>query len=330
MKRKKLAIIIPTYNRLNCIRYYLETQLGHFQTHGIDVIVYDSSEDSDIQSCVSEFCEAGFDNLLYKRYDNGGDTRAIDDKVFSACCEFCMEYEYLWFSSDGTIFQIDKVWPSVSSGIEQHYDLLVLNHINASHREDQLYSDSRTLLRDCGWILTMLGTGIVSTNVIMEVVRRFPVSNREHLGLWYPLAYFCVLAERPIKAMWLGCQNTYYENPYRTDAFWKVNGDALWQWGEVWVQAIEALPPFYDEVKADVIRSWDKHAKLFSIKGLMGMRAQGQITFCDVVKFRKYIKRITDTGVMWFYIITLPGNQLVLSWIRKIYRAIKKARRELQ
>lgn len=324
MKKKPLAIIIPTYNRLNCVRYYLEMQLEHFQRHNIDVIIYDSSDNDDIRLCVEVFQRTGYENLVYRRYEESLNTKAIDEKVFAACCEMYPKYEYIWFSSDGTVFKIDELWPSICRGMEGMCDLIVLNHQNAFNQVDTVYNDSKTLLHDCGWILTMLGTGIVSSEVVQEAVERFPTTSREAFWLWHPLAYFYVFAARPIKAVWLGCQHTYEENPFRTDAFWKVNGDALWQWGEVWVQAIEALPPFYDEVKPYVMKSWDEHARLFSLKGLLGLRAQGQISFADVVKYGKNIGKITNTWAMWFYIITLPGNQAALSWVRKMYRIMKR------
>lgn len=330
MEKKKLAIIIPTCNRLGCIRYYLETQLERFREYGVDVILYDSSDDDGVLNCADTFCRSGFQNLIYKRYEEAGNVRAIDDKVFSACRELHGQYEYIWFSSDGTVFQIDSIWPSVSRGMEQGRDLLVLNHAHSSNIADRTYTDSRALLQDCGWILTMLGTGIVSARLIRETVERFPVTSRTDFWLWYPLAYFYTLAGRPVDAVWLGCQTPYRENPFRTDAFWKLNGDALWQWGKVWVESIEALPAFYDDVKAGVIRSWDAHTRLFSIKGLMGMRAQGQITHSDVVRYRAYIKKITDTKAVWFYIITLPGARTLLSWVRRMYRAIQKKGRERQ
>lgn len=324
MGKKTLAIVIPTYNRLECVKYYLDTQLESFQCCGIDVIIYDSSENSDIRNYVLGLCESGFQNLIYRHYSGQNNMRAIDEKVFSACCEICLDYEYIWFSSDGTVFQIENLWPSIHRHIKYGYDLIVLNHVNASNKEDKYYIDSKALLHDCGWILTMLGTGVVSTKVIKATIDHFPISIKENFWLWYPLAYFYMFAGRPIKAVWLGCQNVYLENPFRTDAFWKANGDALWQWGKVWVEAIDDLPPFYNDVKDDVIRSWDIHAHLFSIKGLLGMRAQGQISFSDVIQYKKYIGRITDTNPIWFYIITLFGNQTVLSWIRKIYRITKK------
>lgn len=328
MEKKALAIIIPTYNRLDCVKYYLDTQLEAFQNCGIDVVIYDSSEDSEVRDYVLKLCESGFQNLIYKHYHGEKNTRAIDEKVFSACREMCSDYEYIWFSSDGTVFQIENLWLSISNYIKCRYDVIVLNHINARNEEDKYYCDSKTLLHDCGWILTMLGAGIVSTKVMEETMKQFPTSSKKNFWLWYPLAYFYLFAERPIKAVWLGCQNVYLENPFRTDAFWKVNGDALWQWGEVWVESIEALPGFYDDVKDDVIRSWDAHAHLFSVKGILGMKAQGQISFSDVIRYKKYLGKITDTKPIWFYIITLFGNQRALSWVRKIYREMKEKRAE--
>lgn len=326
MNKKPLAIIIPTYNRLDCVQYYLETKLSAFRECGIDVIIYDSSDKDDIRQCVQRLCDAGVENLIYRRYDGRLNKKAIDEKVFAACSEFCLEYEYIWLSSDGTVFHIERLWPSICRAMKENVDMIVLNHQNADNALERRYENGRELLHDCGWILTMLGAGIVSGEVVREAVKHVPISGRDNFLLWHPLAYFYVFAERPIQALWLGIQNTYEENPYRTDAFWKVNGDALWQWGEVWVQAIESLPACYNEVKEPVLKSWDKYARLFSVKGLMGLRAQGQITFSDVVKYKRYIPKITDTNVGWFYLITLPGNQAVLSWIRKIYRTIKRKR----
>ena len=323
MYKKPLVFIIPTCDRLECIKYYLDTQLESFNKHNIDIVIYDSSMNDDVRHYVERLIKCGCKNLAYKKYDSYNQ-RAIDDKVFCACREFSCQYEYLWFSSDGTVFQIDNLWEEVFACIKNRYDLIVLNHKHSDNKEKQLYFETKKLLLNCGWILTMLGAGIVSADVVCKAVNDFPPESKENFWLWYPLAYFHAYAEQPFKSIWLDLDCAYCENPFRKDAFWKLNGDALWQWGEVWVSAIESLPDYYDDVKQEIIRSWDKHTRLFSPKGLMGMRAQGQIKMSDVTAYRKYIPQITDTSLFWFYLITLPGTKNLLKIIRNIYRLSKK------
>lgn len=326
MSKNSLAFIIPTCDRTECVKYYLDAQSENFNKYDIDVIIYDSSTSNNLKDYVEGLVKNGHKNLIYKTYKSDNQ-RAIDDKVYCACREFCCQYDYLWFSSDGTVFQIDNLWDDISECIKNNYDLIVLNHKHSEIQDRQLFFETKTLLYSCGWILTMLGMGIVSGKVIYNAVINYPVDSKENFWLWYPLSYFYEYANQPFKSIWLAGDCSYYENPLRKDAFWKLNGDALWQWGEVWVSAIESLPEYYDDVKQDVIRSWDRHTRLFSLKGLLSMRAQGQIKFSDVKAYRKYIPQITDTNLLWFYIITLPGTQKILKIIRNIYKNNKKYRR---
>lgn len=325
MSKKRLALIIPTYNRPQCVDYYLGKRLNQFAERNIDVIIFDSSTSEETKTTVQKYQKKGAKNLFYSYFhEEQIDIRSIDRKVYIACKKYAECYDYLWFSSDGTVFDIKGLWNELSAAMEVEADYIAVNHIMADDFQRRQYSDSRNFLCDYSWELTLIGANIISTKHLLKAVRQYPVITGDDFWYWLPLACFHLFAYQKIKAIVLGNSCPYEMNPLRADPFWKKNGDTIWQWAKIWPEAIDALPAYYDDIKEIVIRSQEEHMHVFTIKSLLGMKASGQISFKDVVRYKTYLVRVTETSILWFYVITLFGNRRILTAIRGIYRKVKK------
>lgn len=322
-QRRTLGLIIPTKNRPESIRYYLEKRWQGFLHLDIDIIIYDSSDNSQTELISEEFRRLGGENIHYARYEPAGNIHAIDHKVYCASRLFCDKYDYLWFSSDGTVMNIEEIAASLFSLMDQDYDWIILDNLACPSCETKVYYDSRNLLQECGWFMTMLGTNIISKRLVKRAVEEQPVSPEKDYWLWLPFAYFNMLAEEEICAIHYAGTTSYHINKARQDSFWKLEGNVLWQWAFVWPEAVRLLPPCYDYVKHDVMRSHDKHTGLFSLKSLISMEEYDCITFKKVLQYRHNLSLVTKTSVGWFYLISLFGSKRVIKCAKTIYHRIK-------
>lgn len=322
--KKKLAFILPTSNRPASISYYLEKQIDAFSSCKIDVIVFDSSDTDETKQIVERYQKQGISNLIYHFFvEKEIDKRAIDRKVYTACKLYAAQYEYLWFSSDSTVFDIVSLWNELEFAMNEKLDYIVWNHIQEKHPKERYYNDSRFFLLEYSWVMTLLGANVISSKCLLEAVHQFPVSNGDDFSFWIPLAIFHLFSERKINAKVLGHPLPYAMNPARGDPFWKQSGDTLWQWAKVWPEAVDALPCYYNEIKENIIRSQEKHMKMFTFKSLLSMRASGQIHLQDVIKYRTNISRVSKTPIWCFYLITILGNRKLLTMIKKVYKSMK-------
>ena len=68
--RPKLVICIPTYNRSSVISQVLDHEAGMLKENGIDIIIYDSSENRETENIFETYKNKGFDNLFLKKVDS--------------------------------------------------------------------------------------------------------------------------------------------------------------------------------------------------------------------------------------------------------------------
>lgn len=102
-----------------------------------------------------------------------------------------------------------------------------------------------------------------------------------------------------------------------------ANRDVLWQWAVIWPEAVDALPSYYDPVKAAVIKE-QNNQRLFSLKGFLKLKASGNLPLCDIKKYKLYLKRVSDVPVFIVYLISILGREEFLLWLYRIFIMRKK------
>ena len=71
MEKNLLAVIIPTYNRPENITFCLNAQMSALSARGVDLIIFDSSENNETQLAVQTYKymhPAQAEHLFYERY----------------------------------------------------------------------------------------------------------------------------------------------------------------------------------------------------------------------------------------------------------------------
>lgn len=327
----ELGFIIPTYNRPECVEYYLASQMEAFAAREINVVVFDSSENDDTRIVVEAFTAKNPKAAKYLHYDryegNKADLRALDKKVFTACQRYMGQYKYLWFSGDGTVFDIALLWGDIQMLMAQDMDYIAVDSTQFNvwkPRADgvEYYTDSCTFFKECGWLLTLLGSNILRCEHIEETAAKYPVLRPDSFAFWIPMAFLRLFSEKPIRAAVVQKRNAYCVNPKRTEAFWMTNRDVLWQWAVTWPEAVDALPGYYNPVKEFVIKEQNR-GRLFSLKGFLKLKATGNLPLADVERYRVYFKRVSDVPIWIIWLISRSGEK-VLPWLYKAYIAKKQ------
>lgn len=306
------AFVIPTKDRPECIEYYLKTQGRALARAGFDIIISDSSAGETTKNIVARYKTDGLD-IVYDTYLEKSNADNIDEKGFALCKKYCGQYDYIWLCSDGTVIDIGKVIPAIKQDMINGEDLIILSDADVLPYTDRKFHDAVALCRDLCWRMLLLGSVIVSGRLLQETVVRYPYRQADNGTLWLPAAYFKVLSSGPVCAVYRCINGIFGINPYKKGSFWYLSGNVLWQWGKVWCDTIDSLPACFDVVKDEVLLSHDRYMRVFSVKNLPRLKVSGNLTFRKLLRYKKYLKRVTDTPFIFFIIAQFfPSTEIRL------------------
>lgn len=321
---KTLCLIIPTYNRPECIEHYLEKRLDILNENSIITVIYDSSDNDLTMKVVEQYYNKGYDNLFYDRYEGKVNNNAIDHKVFSAYSKYAVKYDYTWFSSDGAILNFETAFQDIIHYMECDYSLIITDCLNCKLSKDKEYTNAIELFRECTWFMTLLSSVIVSKRIARLVIERYPVKQDGEFFFWLPMVYFYLLPNVDASIIHYSNNEMYEVNKKRDDSFWKLNGNALWQWSKIWYEAVYRLPTYYDSEKKYVVKSFDENMKIFSLIGLLKFKENGNLSLKNIDEYKYYLKKVTNTNIKWFYVVEYLCNRAMLRYLKIIVKKIMK------
>lgn len=320
---KKLCLMIPTKDRPDAIEAYLESQARIAGELGVDIVIQDSSTTSATREIVATWQNKQVCEIRYLYYGECH-VKTIDEKVKAMCRIAMDEYVYLCFSSDGIILHVERIYARAKRYMDEGAALIVNGQTPLGELEDILIQNSRELLRRCVWRMLSLSSTIVSSALMRRALEYDAQHETDIQDLWLPMVYFRLLnPEEAIQAVYLYMPDALEQNPYIRVSFWRVQGLALWQWGERWCTVIDSLPPAYDDVKDEALRSHDGYVHLFSKKSIIFLREHNNFSLSDIRKYRQYIPRVTNTPIWYFYwaaIFIHPGIVRIYKKLRRIWK----------
>ena len=304
---KDLCIIIPTYNRSDSIEYYLETQLENFSNNNIDIWIYDSSDNELTKEYIEGFRKKGYNNLFYKRYSANDDTYGLW-KTYYGLLECAKKYKYVWLSGDTAIIQINRFVDQVKKCMEEKYDII---HIYQSKdvSKSQAYSDCREIFRLFWWSMTHWCSIIFSAETLNSMREIMECNLKQDKGSFVVGSVFELMAKENIRFYYIK-DSLFTVSPFRSCSTAHSNKDILGQWAKMQSETIDALPEIYDKYKSITKKSIDRNTYLFSFGGVIYLRADGNITLEKVREYKKYIKMVTKTPLLWFYLWALIPQRI--------------------
>lgn len=342
---KKLAIIIPTANRHRDIAYYLQERTNVCSLYGIDLIIYDSSDDDKTEWITRKYMAQKDSTVKYMRYRGYFDGVSIDEKVITAYRDLADEYEYLWACRDGHLINFWLIEKDLYGILSGKPDCVVVY----DHGQNELglpklksYTDCTKVLEDHCRHMAILGVSIFSAAFLKKVIEEFPVDQVTNYGLWQPIAMFQYWAKHPGPVV--SYVNAMFSiNAHATpSSFWNKKGRALWQWGERWCTMVEALPEEYQNSKHKIMEIRMADFTPFEPKQLVIMRANGSLTSSTYRQNQAYLSKVSHMVPWKFKCLCLvpkgicrlylehpnspfeKGVKAIVHLLKKAYHAVKK------
>lgn len=327
----KLAICIPTYNRPEVIREFVEKHVNRYMQHHFDTIVYDSSENHQTEEIVKA-AMAQCPSLFYARVDSSIHSNM---KVYNIFKEFgyALKYDYLWVCGDAVSWS-DLVLNSVCKCLIQEYDVIIPNHHDVEKLGTKEYNDKNEFFLDCAWQMTYYGTTILKVSSMLtgvdwdSLIKKYMVPeciNHSHVAFYFE--------KLNIMKQWKAIHLSFSEKDIIVSALKKSSGwqkETFYVWCYCWPEMIYRLPVEYPiSDKRKVIKKNGFNSNILAYPNLKILRRDRVLTKEIYREYKKEWHNLTSVPrlAIWF-LATIPPEWVFLNWayLKEIWlrRRIKK------
>ena len=304
---KKLAICIPTYNRCDIVRKWLEQEIDIIKKYDIDVIFYDSSTDNKIISLLDEFINNGNSNIFYKSIDSSIDGNEKTLMIFEEQ-EILENYEYIWLTHDRTIFyeeMIEYIWKC----LDKKADFYIID-MYSTNNDFKWIKDYDEFLIEGAYRLLRYGACIINSKKIIKGTNWKDIRNKywkpEMISSWHVGFYFermtqikdprIVLVRVPAQSLHLLPVNSEYKRSWYAKS--------LQVFATCWYNTIKTLPDIYCTKKAAYRTIERENISKYTV---LQYKKEGGFSFFDYIKYREALKLLSPSDYpSYFWIAILP------------------------
>lgn len=309
-----MAAVLITKNRAQAVKTFIKKSIGYLTEAGIDLFVYDSSTDNATRAITAKYQKI-YPNVHYRHHTGEDDPLSIDKKVLSIYTMYAKDYKWLWLLRDG--LTVSHKITQIKKHLQTNYDFIIADSAKRDirHLGTKIYTNNLQLFQEQVANLNTLGLIIVNSHFILRVIQEVPLSPATY-GLWQPIAFFHYYARHTPNVLFL-ISKIWKPNSAPTaniSHFWIQK--LCWQWGERWVNMINALPQEYKSCKQGAMIVKTADFEPFSGRTLLAGKQAGGLNFKLVSKYRKYLKQVSRENILFIYLIAV----LPVFWAKRIIR----------
>jgi len=311
-----LAVFIPTYNRAMVIKELLEKYLPIYIKFGIDLYIYDSSEDNDTQRVANHF-QSDFNNLYYIRFPSDMHSNIKVYKIYQKYC-WAKHYDYVWMCQDALRFSEEIITKVIDNSIIDEYDILV-TFLESDDASEPVYSEIKDFFVRYAWKLTLYGSCVLRTRTMLEGVNWDYLIGKYCVPDKINFSHICFYFEQIT-----GIKNFKAKDIHTNSSLVRVSGkkiipgwyeDTFKIWLDYCSSAINALPDVYEN-KVSAIRNYGIKSTNFN---LLKLRKDGLLNKEVYLKYKRKWAQYSGSPTVVLYLYTkLPISVVV------VYDALRK------
>ena len=245
-----LCLCITTYKRWKVIKDFLDNCASYYLDAGIDIYIYDSSDDSETKRVLEEWWDKNQERVYYIHMPTELHANMKVYKIWQFY-GFKSQYDFVWMSGDS--FQLSKrAVEIVMSNLKSNYDMIELDVFDRGDIGCKLYTQPNELFVEDAYKLTMFGTVILNTHTILSDVdwKYYETRYSQPKLINYSHVSFCFnrAAElNDFQCLHLPLANEFKLSEYKTVSGWKRETFSVICDG--WVTTIKEMPSVYSDRK---------------------------------------------------------------------------------
>ena len=316
---KKVCIFIPTFNRPDCIEYWLDSNKNSINNFNYDIFISDSSSNNDTENIIRKFKDLYGEHLYYEHILDYPD-KTTDLKVVKGFRYLQEKYKYIYLCGDGLILDIPAFFSFASKYINHKYDIIHFNKNLDTY--EIIFQSGIDFAKKCGWYLTYYGVTLTSSKIIKQINFEDMLNNYRNTGFLYWKGLMTGIASEHEKIVSTNLfplsinpkkkQNSSYQ-PGKFINFWVIN----------WPKVVDSLPEYYNEIKPFLKKDIGKQLNLYSFNNLVELRRTENLDKTIYKQIAPMIHIVTDVPLYKINIIAiLPLS--ILRAIRKIKNIVQK------
>ena len=179
---KEICIFIPTCNRSDCIKYWLDSNKNSINNFCVDIFISDSSPNNETENVIKMFKDAYNKHLNYQHILNYPD-KTTDLKVIKGLRDLQDKYSYIYLCGDGIIVDIPSFLSLASKYMNCKYDII---HFNKNLDVNEIiFHSGIDFAKKCGWYLTYYGVTLTSNKIIKRINFEDMLNDYRNTGFLY-------------------------------------------------------------------------------------------------------------------------------------------------
>lgn len=331
----KITVVMPTYNRSECVAYYLENAVAKYNGDFFVFEIHDSSTNDETKDLVNRYnaseCTSKIRYFRYPSSVNG------DDKVF--CALKRAETDYAYLIGDGVLPDFEKLELFLKNNEFSKFDVIGIfppcyrykSNKKKHPKNDCFYEEANydDLLVDYLPCFTLYGASIVQKDVITWILEH-DVNSK-----------FCLKETNSGAYCLYGYQMSLFETIKSCNLKVGLSFLSFWGWNPKkkgnWVHDESFYKIFYVEFINDVEKlSYPEELKEQALKNIarfhftygsiLRYRLKNVFTVKLLKKYKPYVKKINNHyWFMWFVAFIPKWVIYIFYWpLRYTKRGMKK------
>ncbi|MGB4415270.1 MAG: glycosyltransferase [Paludibacter sp.] len=314
MMQYLLAVCVPTYNRSSFLEDLLCVVAPICSKYNVEICISDNNSPDDTQAVVGKYIKLYPNIAYYKQLTNIG----ADDNF-----EYVLKMahsKYRWLMADTCYIDEESLIQTLEDLKTADLDALIVNGAENRARylpeKEQVYNDSRELMRTIGWHLTWISCLIYKDDLVNSTnFTRFRHSSFNQTGI-----VFETLANRPC--------NVKFNPQIIVEAF-KMEKESGWQdmvfkiFCQDWYLFVMSLPIFYSfDDKTKCIKDSSRKAVVLSLRMHAKRRSQNKWNLKSFFQYHYFIRQTLPNTWIIFLIGLVPA--IIWKYIFLIGKKLKQ------
>ncbi len=307
---KKICICVPTKDRPGMLKDVLDSGLEHYKQAGIDVAIFDSSENDETKSLIDGYKGRGFDNISYHRTDPNN---CIDYKIINIWKEhfFLRNYKYIWLINDSISIYPDALG-EINRYLDDDYTMIRLPVEGSGSKEDIVTTDINTWFGSCSKGMAHMASTIMSTKLLDDTIDWDELRERyvgdddiysSNHGFFFTVGFYLerIATIKDFRGVLIGNRRKW-----RRDSALK-QGNSYWNslvfevWAKSYPDTIMKTPKVYLDKERVIKESDNILFGRFERQSLISFRIRGLFSEEVCERYRDY----------WKYVSTLNYDELL-------------------
>lgn len=311
MEERKITVVIPTYNRFDCMKYFFENCFMKYTGNLFTFEIHDSSEDDRVKEYIDENI-GDCPILKYFKYDP-----SIDGNVKTMRALRAVSSDYSYLLRDGLIVDFDKLEKLLYQINFTKFSVLSFLFKKNNKLSDGLtvYNDIVKFCHDNFTTLTLFGASVVRNEIFNAALPQLD----KYLDFCSPFTYLCSIFEGLAvipgicSRLEIPCVQG---NPFGHTSGWMEAKREMETFCYAYYKSVILLPEIYEPMEK-LLKCHNDERKLFSLKNSLRSRANGNITLKIVKQYRKYIKATVSHPFPVYLSLCFPPKALYCFYKRR-------------